>query len=210
MYYSRYFADVSAYQPNVNMREYADAGHLLIAIKASEGLSYVNPYHRGQALAAGLEHVAVVHYHFARPDLGTQPDAEADHFLGVCGSLLGPYDYVVVDVERATPQGWQHDPAWSRAFDQRVRNFSRFKCIIYASRSVLQASDQWLAGAPLRVWDAAYSTEPDYAPQGYTVAFRQYTDGVVGPEPHSFAGVGQCDGNYANYDIIRHLLAYRS
>ena len=209
MIYNRYFADVSAFQPNVNMHDYADAGHLLIAIKASEGLGYVNPYHRGQSYAAGARHVAVAHYHFARPDLGTTPAAECDHFLNAAERLLGPYDYVILDVERATRQGWSHDPEWSRAWDQRLRNSTRYRAILYASRSVLQESDQWLAGPPLRVHDAAYGSEPDYAPPGYECVFRQYTDGVVGPEPHRFAGIGACDGNRMSFDIYKHLLEYR-
>jgi len=205
-----YFADVSAFQPEVHMDEYAAAGHLLIAVKATEGLSYVNPFHRGQCFAAGGKHVAVVHYHFGRPDLGNSAVAEAEHFLSATSGLLGPYDYVVVDIERATPEGWSHDPAWSAEFDGTIRARSRFRTIIYASRSVLQQSDGWLGDSPVkRVWDAAYSSEPDYAPPGYTVAFRQFTDGQLGPEPHSFAGIGACDGNRMSRAIFNHLVQYR-
>lgn len=209
MQYNRYFADVSSAQPNVNMHDYADAGHLLIGIKATEGLSYVNPYHRGQSYAAGARHVAVAHYHFARPDLNDNPSAECRHFIDAAGHLLGPYDYVILDLERATRQGWSHDPAWSREWDQMLRSLSRFRTILYASRSVLQGSDQWLADDPKRVWDAAYGTEPDYAPPGYECVFRQYTDGIVGPDPRWFAGIGRCDGNYMSRDIYRHLIEYR-
>lgn len=207
--HNQYFADVSAFQPRVNMHDYADAGHLLIGIKATEGYGYVNPYHRGMALSAGLRHVAVAHYHFGRPDLGTDPARECDHFLNAAERYLGPYDYVIIDVERATPQGWSHDPAWSRGWDEHLRAHSRFRAIIYASRSVLQESDNWLAGAPKRVWDAAYGTEPDYAPPGYECVFRQYTDGLIGPEPRTFAGIGRCDGNRMSRDIYNHLLEYR-
>lgn len=207
--YNRYFADVSSAQPHVNMHDYADAGHLLIGIKATEGYGYVNPYHRGQALAAGLRHVAVAHYHFARPDLGTDPARECDHFLNATERYLGPYDYVVLDFERGIPAGWQRDSAWTRAWDTHLRDHSRFRTILYGSRSWLQQRDDWLEADPKRVWDAAYGTEPDYAPPGYECVFRQYTDGVVGPEPRAFAGIGHCDGNRMSNDIYRHLLEYR-
>ena len=209
MRYNPYFADVSAYQPDVNMHDYADAGHLLIAIKATEGVNYINPYHRGQAYAAGARHVAVAHYHFARPDMGNTPSSEAEHFWQVVEHLAGPYDYLILDMERATPQGWTHDPAWTRAFDARIRELSRFRMILYANRSTLSTSDQWLYDPPLRVHDADYSTTPDYAPAGYECVFRQYTDGVVGPEPHAFAGIGSCDGNYMHRDVFNHLVEYR-
>ena len=209
MRYNHYFADVSAYQPNVNMHDYADAGHLLIAIKATEGLNYVNPYHRGMSYAAGARHVAVVHYHFARPDLGNSPQAEAEHFVRTVKHLGGPFDYLVLDLERGTPQGWSHDPAWSKAFDARLRELIWYRTILYASRSALQESHEWLYEPPFRVWDAAYGTEPDYAPPGYEVMFRQYTDGIVGPEPHTFAGIGRCDGNRMSHATFNHLLEYR-
>lgn len=209
MQFNPYFADVSAYQPHVNMHDYADAGHLLIAIKATEGRGYINPYHRGQSYAAGSVHVGVVHYHFGRPDLGSDPALEAVHFLNVALPLAGPYDYLVLDLERATPQGWTYDPSWSRQFDNYVREHSRFSVILYASRSELVRSDKFLSVDPKRVWDAAYSTEPDYAPPGYTVAFRQFTDGLAGPEPHSFAGIGACDGSRMSRQIFNHMREYR-
>jgi GH25 family lysozyme M1 (1,4-beta-N-acetylmuramidase) len=200
-----YFADLSDNNMDYQALTYADAGHLIIALKASEGVDYVNPKHRGWALQSGLEHVAVIHYHFARPDLGNTPEAEAQFFLRVTEGLLGPRDYVVLDLERATPQGWEHDPAWSRDFDQYIREHSHYRTILYASQSTLQGYTGWLFGAPLRSWDAAWGDGPDYAPPGYVCVFRQYTDGTVGPEPHGFAGIGSCDGNRMSKDIYNAL-----
>ena len=209
MRFNQYFADISSVQPEYNAQMYANAGHLLIAIKSTEGLGYVNPYHRGQALHSGLEHVAVAHYHYARPDLGNNPEDECKFFLTNTAYLLGPYDYVILDIERATPQGWSHDPAWSFQWDEYLRAHSRFKAILYASRSTLEQYDTWLIGDPRRVHDADWSATPDYAPPGYTCVFRQYTDGIVGPEPHRYAGIGQCDGNRMDTSIFNHLLGYR-
>lgn len=210
MIYNPYFADLSSAQPSVNAHEYANAGHLLVAIKATEGTGYVNPYHRGQALSFGQVHVAVAHYHFARPDISDHPADECRHFLNTTANLLGPYDYVILDLERATPQGWSHDPLWSREWDSYLRGNSRFKAILYANRSTLEQWEGWLSGPPLRVHDADWSNAPDYAPPGYTCVFRQYTDGTVGPGPHEFAGIGRCDGNRMDSSIFNHLIAYRA
>jgi GH25 family lysozyme M1 (1,4-beta-N-acetylmuramidase) len=207
--FNPYFGDVSSAQPHVNMQDYADAGHMLIAIKASEGTSYVNPYHRGQALAAGSRHVAVVHYHFARPDVNASPELEAEHFIRVTDGLRGPFDYLVCDVERAAPAGWSHDPAWFRKFDIYVRAHTWYRTILYASKSTLQISDAWFEDQPKRVWDADWSTDPDYAPAGYSVIFRQINDGVVGPGPLTLAGIGECDVNYMDRQVFNHLHEYR-
>ncbi len=193
--YSRTFADISSDNTRWDAQTYKAAGHILIAIKATEGLTYTNPYHRNWCLHAGLNWVSVVHYHFGRPDLGNSPEAEADHFLAAALPLAGWWDYLALDLERATPAGWQHDPAWSAAFDNQIQRRSRFHTILYGSRSVLEGSDAWLVGGNRRVWDADWSAAPDFAPHGYECVFRQFTDGVQGPEPHSLPGVGECDLN---------------
>jgi len=195
MTYSREFADLSSNNAEFNAAEYRNTGHILIAIKATEELNYVNPDHRPWSLHAGLNWVSVVHYHFARPDLGNSPAAEADHFLAAALPLAGWWDYLCVDIERATPEGWQHDPKWSQEFDSQIQRRSRFRSILYANRSTLVLSDEWLVGDNRRVWDADWSNASDYAPRGYTCCFRQSTDGVVGPPPHSLPGIGRCDVN---------------
>jgi lysozyme len=207
---SRYFADTSAWTANFNPVEYRNAGGLIIAHKCTEGTDYVNPKHRGWSLAAGLHHIAVIHYHFARPDLGNGPITEAQHFLAWALPLAGPHDYLVLDVERATPRGWSHDPEWSREFDRYVCENSRFKTILYANRSTLERWNGWLWNDARRVWDASYSSEPDYAPPGYTCVFRQLSDGLAGPFPHTVPGVGQCDVNTMSlpmFDTVRHAMA---
>ena len=195
MQYSPLFADLSSANPHFDAGEYKRSGHILVAIKATEGTSYVNPLHRGYSLRAGLEHVGVVHYHFARPDVGNRPADEAEHFLRWALPLAGPRDYLLLDLERATPQGYRHDPEWSQAFDRYVIDHSRFNTILYANKSTLQQSDNWLVNLLKRVHDADWSNDPDYAPPGYKCVFRQLTDGVIGPAPHSLPGIGECDVN---------------
>jgi lysozyme len=202
------FADLSSNNSEFHAGPYAAAGHIIVAVKATEGTRWVNPDHRPWCLAAGAKRMCVVHYHFARPDLADGPEAEAAHFLEVALPLCGGRDYLVCDVERAVPAGWAHDPAWSHAFDVHVQAHSRFRIILYASRSTLQTvPGEWLAGDDKRVWDADLGAGPDFAPAGYEVAFRQFTDGVLGPEPHSLPGVGVCDCNAARGRTWREIMA---
>ena len=205
MFFSNLFADISSNNNTFNARAYRNSGHVLVAIKASEGLHYVNPYHRAWSLHAGLNWVSVVHYHFARPDLGNSPEAEAYHFLSAVGGLAGWWDYLAVDVERATPSGWRADQEWTREFDALIQLRSRFNTILYANRDTLMGGNSWLVNPRKRVWDADYSNSPDFAPHGYECVFRQFTDGIVGPEPHSLDGVGVCDVNRASPAMMNHL-----
>lgn len=193
---NRLFADLSSNNAEFNAVAYHGAGHRAVAIKATEGVNYVNPLHRGWALRAGLKHLSVIHYHFARPDLNSNPNDEADHFLATALRLAGGRDYLVLDLERGTPQGWAHDPAWSRQFDEYVQAHSRFHTVLYMSQSNLLMSDEWLHGDKRRAWVAAWSTVPPEVPQGYNLFARQFTDGFVGPEPHELTGVGRCDVSY--------------
>src|SRR5215472_16213443 len=95
------FADLSNNDPHLDARVYRDSGMVIVALKASEGTGFIDPDHERLALAAGMVHVAVMHYHFARPDDGTSGEEEADHFLTATDGLRGPHDYVVYDGERA-------------------------------------------------------------------------------------------------------------
>ena len=82
--------DVSHWQASIDWTMVAAAGKAFAIIKASEGVSYTDPYyaanHNG-ARAAGLRTGA---YHFAQPD-ATPNDAilEADHFVAVLDLLKG-------------------------------------------------------------------------------------------------------------------------
>lgn len=203
--YSPLFADISSNNRGLNAKSYRNAGHILVGIKATEGTNYTNPHHRPWCLNAGLNWISVVHYHFARPDLNSDPEQEAAHFLAVALPLAGWWDYLCVDIERATPAGWKHDPAWCHSFDGYVIAHSRFRSILYANRSTLELSDAWLASDRKRVWDADWSNAPDYAPPGYECVFRQTSDGTFGPEPHSLAGVGQCDVNRMSHSMFDEL-----
>ena len=188
------FADLSSNNAYFHAGQYRDAGHLVVAVKATEGVGYVNPEHRPWCYDAGAHRVGVIHYHFARPDQGNTPDSEARLFLEVALPLAGGRDFLALDLERATPQGWAHDPAWSHAFDRHVQQHSRFHTILYASRSTLELSaGPWLDYTPGRVWDADWSLEPDYAPPDMLTVIRQQSGVTAGRPPYQLPGCGPCD-----------------
>lgn len=202
-------ADISSNNAGFDALTYKTSGHVAIAIKATEGTAYVNPDHRGWCLAAGLEHLSIIHYHFARPDLNTNPTAEAQYFLRVALPLAGGRDFLALDVERAVPAGWSHDPGWVKAFDAYVQANSRFRTILYASRGTLEVNpdaNAWLTGDDKRTWDPDWSTAPDYVLQGASVALRQQSGVTSGVKPYSLTGVGPCDVNVARGAFLQQLL----
>lgn len=69
----------------------------VVAVKASEGLTYLNPDHSwqvGQARAAGC---TVMHYHLIHPELGDAFDAEAQFFTAAAAAAPG--DLLAYDCE---------------------------------------------------------------------------------------------------------------
>lgn len=202
---SRYFADISSNNRAFDAETYSIHGHVLVAIKATEGDTYDDPKYLQWVIEAHRHGVAVVHYHFGRPDLHPSPAGEAKHFLDTVLHHTGPRDYLALDLERPAIGGWNHDPAWSMGFDRYVQDHSRFHTVLYMSQSDLEASDAWLAGDNRRVWVADWGVTPSVAPKGYTVLLRQYTDGIIGPQPHSFAGIGACDGDYMSRELHERL-----
>lgn len=209
MGFSALLADISSNNAQFNAPAYRQAGHVAIAIKATEGTSYVNPDHRPWTLAAQLQHLSVIHYHFARPDINGDATVEAQHFLACALPNAGGRDFLALDLERAVPAGWEHDPAWSKKFAGAVRAVSRFHLILYASRATLQLADQadaWLTGDLLRFWDADWSRSPDWCPKGGQVALRQQSGVSAGVPPFELAGIGACDVDVARGAFWRQLL----
>jgi lysozyme len=210
MTHSTFVADLSNNNSFYDPVSYRAAGHVLVALKASEGTGFADPDHRLWALHSGLHGIAVAHYHFGRPDLSTGKD-EADWFLHCTSGLLGPHDYVVYDGERARDGAFGLDPQHCRQFDDRIRELTRFEPILYASASQLGAGATDALGGPnRRDWCADYSSGPDTAAPGHRCVMRQFTDGVIGPDPHVLPGVGQCDVNIMRGAFARTVLANAS
>jgi hypothetical protein len=83
--------DVSAYQPTT----YSTSGIDFVIIKATEGLSYTNPYLTAQAKRGRDAGLVVGFYHY--PHMANSPQAEADYFLSKAPIQSG--DIIVFDWE---------------------------------------------------------------------------------------------------------------
>ncbi len=189
----RVMADVSNNNTKGNVREYANAGHTILACKASEGNGFIDDTHAHYSREAHGNGLAVLHYHFARSTSGDSPFTEADLFSRVVKPTLAPGDYLCLDMERGKREVSLSDAAWCARFAERVKHSTGHTPIIYASESVFNSQLLKVSVPGQRFWVAKYGPPPVVL-RGHRKAWAwQFTDGSLGPWPHEVAGFGQCD-----------------
>jgi GH25 family lysozyme M1 (1,4-beta-N-acetylmuramidase) len=112
--------DTSVFQGSPDWAAVRASGRSFAITKATEGVGFIDPTFRRnwtEMLRAGLPVPGA--YHFARPDLGNAPEAEADFFLSVVqpvtGSVIGTLLALDIEVDPASAQ-------WAAAFEARLRD----------------------------------------------------------------------------------------
>ena len=189
------FADTYEGTPSVNMEEYTRSGRVAIAVKASEGVTHVDRWHAGRAREAHAWGLAVIHYHFARPDLGTDPKREAAFFVAIVKPTWRKGDYLWLDFERGVVRRQDTDQLWAETFCAEVHRMFGATPIIYGSESTLNGSLLSCRVKGERYAPAKYGGAPSKLAGRKRKWSEQFTDGVQGHEPHSVAGMGPCDLN---------------
>jgi GH25 family lysozyme M1 (1,4-beta-N-acetylmuramidase) len=197
------FADISSNNPSFNAPAYASAGHLMIMIKATQGISYVNPRWFEWVQAARAARLAVTHYHFCD---GTAARTEADHFW----RTIRPHfkrscDRLVIDIENpALAQLGPNAASYLATLDSELARLSGLQAIGYTFKSALNPhlrirSGKWLVAAWGNQWPAGMFRR---LPNG-TLWGWQFTDGQVGANgPRGLAGIGQCDISVLSPPIV--------
>lgn len=150
--------DISKYQGDVNYDVYKNNSNFVI-IKATEGNGYTDTkFARNQSEARRVG-LPLGYYHFARPDLGNTPEAEADYFLKVVGSPVEGEVYVL-DYEPKSNPG--DTVAWCKRFLDHVFSKIGVKCLIYLNQSQVKGFDwQSIIDAGYGLWIAAYTYDPN-------------------------------------------------
>lgn len=199
------FADTSAYQSRVDLGEYVKHSPL-IALKATEGTDYADSRFKARWQEAGRRGLVRVAYHFIHAQ-ENRPKGEADHFFTtVKAAGLRRGDILCLDCEAGKP-----GPAQNRRWlgeciahlDARSHHYARVRpAWLYAGNWFAENVSQ----QPIRdryLWYPAYgsgdawgfSTRPRAWSKRSLLIAHQFTDGSVGPGPHSIAGIGNCDLN---------------
>lgn len=173
---SIYGFDVSAYQGHIDWTRAAAAAKF-VGIKATEGRSYLDPYHAQNMAQAKLYNLPRFVYHFAHPELNT-PQQEADWYLQNAGLEKG--DLPVLDIEVGNRVGnWTVD--WLHA----IMKYVTVPCIYTYSAFVPAFADN-LNVASWSLLLANYAENQPSAPYPWTRLFGwQYAStgsvpGIVG------------------------------
>ena len=198
--------DLSHFNNVADFNTVKEDGIVGVIHKATEGLDYTDPAYmsrRSEALAAGLWWGA---YHFATGDDAT---AQAEHFLSVVNP--GPNDLLVLDFEQNTA-GTSMSLAGAEEFVTHVQAATGRWPGLYSGSYINQllGEGQNSTLANCWFWLSEYGPTP-HAPVNWpTWTLWQYTDGSVGPEPHSVSGIGNCDRDQfnGNMDELTRLWGY--
>jgi len=170
------FADISGFQPNIDWHAYRQWSNV-VAMKTSEGVGFTDPTfsaHRAGAIAAGIG--TILYYHFARPDLGNDPVAEANYQQSVVGAIR-ENDIIVLDYEVSDARA---NADWAYRFlAQQALNYGKLPAI-YASDAYIRErlQDSRLAQYPLWLayWTYDAAMRPQCPPPWQSCLALQYTD----------------------------------
>lgn len=188
--------DVASYQGNVDWKYYKSIGKQFTYVKATEGVSYRNPYFGSQytgAYKAGLYHGA---YHFATPN-GASGAAQADYFVAHGGgwSRDGRTLPGVLDIEYnpygSTCYGLSNQAmvTWVKSFTTEYKKRTKRDAVIYSTTDwwtrCTGNSSAFSTTNPL--WIARYSSSAGTLPHkwGY-YTFWQYS--ATGIDQDTFNG----------------------
>jgi lysozyme len=186
--------DLSHHNGNVDLVKAKADGIVAIIQKSTQGTGFTDPTfatNRQKASDAGLLFGT---YHF-----GTGADGvdQADFFLSVVQP--GPGDLLVLDFE-ANAQGPSMTMEEARAFVTHVQASNLQWPGLYSGhylKELLGAStDSVLTNCWL--WISQYGPTAVIPPAWKAWTMWQYTDGAIGPQPHTVAGVGACDRDTFN------------
>jgi lysozyme len=167
--------DVSDEQGNPNWHQVAASGRQFVITKATEGIGW-----KAVSFAAnwaGIKEAGMLRgaYHYARPDLGNTPDAEASYFLQVvqaAGLQAGDFLALDLEVNSANLAGW------ALTWLEQVTAAVGFRPFFYSYHAFL--SEQGLTNndslAKYGLWLASYTpTMPSPPPTWPSIAIWQYS-----------------------------------
>jgi len=191
--------DLSHHNQNLDFATIGSSGILGIIHKATQGIGFADPTylpHKKSALANSLLWGA---YHFGTGSDGVQ---QAERFLDVVQP--DAQTLLILDFE-ANGQGPSMTLEEARAFVTHVNDKTGRYPGLYSGHYIKQllgtTSDPVLVNCWF--WLSQYGPTAVVPPNWPTWTMWQYTDGAVGPQPHTVPGAGMCDRDKFNGDEAR-------
>jgi lysozyme len=188
--------DLSHHNGTVDLRKAARAGIAGVIHKATQGTGFIDPTsatNRAKAVDAGLLWGA---YHFGTGSDGLQ---QAEHFLSTVQP--GRQDLLVLDFEDH-PQGSSMTLEEARALVTHLHQATGRPPGFDSGHTIkrLLGTDTDPVLAQCWFWLAQYGPTPVVPVNWGRWTLWQYTDGAMGPEPHTVPGIGRCDRDKFNGD----------
>ena len=186
--------DVASYQGDINYDVYKNNTNFVI-MKSTEGNGFVDPKFKRNQSESRRVNLPLGYYHFARPDLGNTPEAEANFFLQTLGELK-PGEVLCLDYE--PPVQTQADVDWCKKWLDFVQAKTKVKSFVYLNQSQVKKFD-WkkVIDGGYALWIAAYTGSPTnnnfVTGQWPTAAMQQWTSSQK--VPGILNGTGNVDGN---------------
>lgn len=179
--------DVSSAQTGTDWRQVAASGRQYGLVKASEGIGWPSPTFAADWQAIPAAGLARGSYHYARPELGNDPAAEARYFLSIVGPLAVG-DMLALDIEVGNGDLGAWAAAWFKVVDAALGR----PALLYSYAPFLEQHGLTRAAVGDRpLWLADYQDTEPAAPLDWgTITIWQYSDTSAVP------GVATaCDGD---------------
>uniref|UniRef100_A0A0K8SVM9 Lysozyme M1 n=2 Tax=Lygus hesperus TaxID=30085 RepID=A0A0K8SVM9_LYGHE len=185
--------DLSHHMGRVNLTQAKADGITTVIHKCTQGTTFVDRmYDQNKAAAAelGLTWAA---YHFAD---GSDGAAQAEHFLNRTGTVKR----YIVDLQ-LNPKGTTVGKKQAEDLVEAIEEKTGVLPIVYGSPIFLDSLNSQLL-AKCDLWLASYRSTPRMPKLWKSWLMWQYTNGQVGPEPHTVKGVGRVDRSYLQADSL--------
>ena len=175
-------------------------------VKATQGVSYINPDFTRMAKATVDVGKLVGVYHYAE---GKDPKAEADFFLRTIPGYIGKAILCLDWEGMQNPTfGTGRDVTWCKTFCDRVYEKTGVRCFVYMSKSVCHQHDWRAVAKDYPLWCAQYASMDRTGYQG-----DPWTDGKgfgawSRPTIYQYSSGGQLSGWSGRLDLdIAYLTA---
>ena len=167
-------------------------------VKATQGVSYVNPDFTRMASATLAAEKLLGIYHYAG---GNDPVKEADYFLAHIPGYIGKAILCLDWEGMQNPKFGKDDVNWCKKFCDRVYEKTGVRCFVYTSKSVCRAHNWSSVAKDYPLWCAQYANN---AQTGYQSS--PWTDGGgfgawSKPVISQYSSKGRLSGWSANLDL---------
>jgi lysozyme len=196
--------DLSHWDPASDYAAVKNDGIVGAIFKATEGVSYTDPTYVAQqaaAKAAGLKWGA---YHFAD---SSSVDAQIKNFMNFASP--DPDELFCLDWEDngGDVMSAANAKTWITQVENQLGRPNQ--CVIYSGNTAkekISGKDAFFGAR--RLWLCQYTSgTPTWQESWDNYWLWQFTDGQVGPQPHSVSGVGNCDINSYDQGPAEQLIA---